>query len=219
MGAIRGIYCMEMAMRSSSGEFRTTCKSYCHAIEDGHGRVHIQRLDSDMRPVGGKSFMVRDEFLERYVRAGDPRGGDTEAIDVGPSGSSAVFDETRAIEAFDRGRAAFARGDRPGCERLARKAVSGPGRITADHKHVFNSFGLWLRRSGMPDIAADSYRRAIEAEGGDENLLFNLARAQADAGAVAEAIVSLRQCLKLNPEFDHASMFLAHLETKSEGLG
>ena len=51
-----------------------------------------------------------------------------------------------------------------------------------EHKHLFNEFGIALRKKGMFGEAIRYYHRAIELTRKDENIYLNLARAHFEKG-------------------------------------
>lgn len=80
-----------------------------------------------------------------------------------------------------------------------------------EFKHLFNQFGIELRKQKMLDEARRYYTRAIELCKDDENLYFNLARAFLEEGKVNEAENMVDICLKINPLHEEGSRFKKYL--------
>ncbi|MEF3698762.1 tetratricopeptide repeat protein [Desulfolutivibrio sp.] len=84
-----------------------------------------------------------------------------------------------------------------------------------EQRHVFNSFGISLRKEKYFAEAIRYYRRAIEFNPTDENLHFNAARAYFEAGELTLCVEHLEQALRLRPEFAEAAEFLRYLKSCS----
>ena len=80
-----------------------------------------------------------------------------------------------------------------------------------EHKHLFNEFGIALRKKQMFDEAIRYYHRAIELTQKDENLYLNLARAHFEKGDRAPAFANLRICLEINSAHGEAKSFLKYM--------
>lgn len=89
------------------------------------------------------------------------------------------------------------------------------GFASPEFKHLFNQFGIELRKQNLFEEARRYYARAIELCKTDENLYFNLARAFFQGGQIQEADNILELCLKINPEHDEAIKFRKYLGTVS----
>ncbi len=85
-----------------------------------------------------------------------------------------------------------------------------------ENKHVFNEFGIDLRRMKMSDQALDSYRKALEINDKDPILNFNMARALIDKKEWAPALASLERALELKEEFPEAQKLVQILRAKLE---
>lgn len=77
-----------------------------------------------------------------------------------------------------------------------------------DNKHLFNEYGIELRKGKMYDMAIDNYQKAIEIDDTDEALYFNLARAYHENGKLDEAVENLKKALSMKPDFNEAKLLL-----------
>ena len=100
-----------------------------------------------------------------------------------PDKAQAVFEELMALDGFAR----------------------------PEYKHLFNEFGIELRKRNMISESIRYYSRAIELCATDENLFFNLARALFHGERFGEAERVLDSCLELNPFHGEAKRFKAYL--------
>jgi len=85
------------------------------------------------------------------------------------------------------------------------------GFAEAEYKHLFNQFGIELRKQNMIEESRRYYSRAIEVCSTDENLYFNLARAFYQGGKYQEAENMLMICLKMNPAHAEGNCFLRYI--------
>ncbi|NMC49482.1 MAG: tetratricopeptide repeat protein, partial [Desulfovibrio sp.] len=80
--------------------------------------------------------------------------------------------------------------------------------------HLFNEFGINLRKNKMLDQALDYYRRAENLSEADENLHYNIARAFFEKKDLQMCFEYLKKALDLNPELVAAKKFIAYLVEK-----
>ena len=79
------------------------------------------------------------------------------------------------------------------------------------HKHLFNEFGISLRKKKLFDEALKYYFRARELCADDDHLLLNIARVYFEQGQMAEAESMARQALDINPGLAEAKRLLEHI--------
>lgn len=80
-----------------------------------------------------------------------------------------------------------------------------------EQRHMFNTFGISLRKQGLHEEAIAYYAKALDYNDGDENLHFNIARAYYARGEPEDAELTekhLRRALSLRPDFAEAQKFL-----------
>jgi tetratricopeptide (TPR) repeat protein len=82
----------------------------------------------------------------------------------------------------------------------------------AEHVHLFNEFGIRMRKTGMLDKALAYYRKAVGLNPEDEHLLFNMARIHFEMEDFAGAGEYLRKALAINPGFAMATRMLAAVD-------
>ena len=83
--------------------------------------------------------------------------------------------------------------------------------LDPDAVHVFNRLGISLRRQKKIDEALQYFLKALEKNGEDENLLYNISRVYYDKGDLALARNYLKKSLKVNPNFQEANDFLLQM--------
>ncbi len=83
--------------------------------------------------------------------------------------------------------------------------------FSAEQRFMFSEFGLTLRRKRKYDLALLAHSRALQLAPDDANILFNVARAKYELGAVDEAKAYLRKTLNKSPDCTSARVFLDFL--------
>ncbi len=75
-----------------------------------------------------------------------------------------------------------------------------------DNKHIFNEYGIELRKSEMYDLAIENYEKAISIDPDDEALYFNIGRAYYSSGSRDKAVKYLDKAISLDSNFSEAKM-------------
>jgi tetratricopeptide (TPR) repeat protein len=201
-------------------------KHYWFCKEMGDDLVSIQLLDEHHLPTSKQHHMRKDEFLRDFtlepdlgyrlltqrVLMGDyyrNQGMNVEAkiefqqvlrIDEenirGNFGLGLAY---LALNQLEKGRYAF------------EKLVGLDESFLPEHKHLFNDFGIALRKKGLFDEALSFYHRAKALCPDDEHLLLNIARAWFEKGDTEMAYQELKTCLEIKPCFREALAFLGYL--------
>jgi tetratricopeptide (TPR) repeat protein len=84
-----------------------------------------------------------------------------------------------------------------------------------EHKHLFNEFGINLRKNKMIDQAITYYSRAEELAVQDEHLFYNMARAYLEKKDMDNALRYLLKSLEMNPRLEVSIKFLMWLLTNN----
>ncbi len=213
-------------------------RSYWYAEQmDGEGEpvVMVQPLNSNDIPSGPKESIVLQDFLERYdpevefyqkdvypkmreldktlKRAENQRDLGAYYSAEHEFGEALQVDEENVRANFGLGLTFMERGEPAKAQNLFERLVGLDAAFAPEHKHLFNEFGMNLRKSKLLDQAVDYYVRALEmATVPDENLHYNLARAYFDRGDREQAVDHLTKALEFNPHFKEAKTFLAYLQ-------
>ncbi|SNS21194.1 Tetratricopeptide repeat-containing protein [Humidesulfovibrio mexicanus] len=239
---ISGVFSQKKTAKIGTGTTarKTEVVTYFLVCERDDGQLDVQALTADDQPFGPKKQIGRDELLANYfpepqktlarqVSALSPKEMEIQkAVARGDKfrkrGESftAEFEYNKAL-ALDMGnvRANFgiglcyiARGEQAKAREVFERVVHLDAAFQDEHKHLFNEFGINLRKAGMHDEAQEYYRRALDLSSEDENLHYNLARAAFGKGDVKAAAQALAACLALNPEHAEARQFVDYLKRK-----
>ncbi len=122
--------------------------------------------------------------------------------------------EHDARSEFGLGLTYLKRGMRAKARRVFEELAEMQGEFEPEHKHMFNDFGVGLRKSRLFDVALKHYQRALELSENDENLHHNIARAYYELGDLNLAEDSLLKSLEINPNFKESRQFLSFLHKR-----
>ncbi len=83
-----------------------------------------------------------------------------------------------------------------------------------EHKHLFNDFGINMRKNKMYEQALQYYLRAEELVTNDEHLFHNIARCFYEKGDIKGCKKYVAKSLRVNPNLKESKMFWAFLKSK-----
>ncbi len=191
--------------------------------QDEKGHIVMRPLNQNMVPVGTAVSISKDELLADYtpepsvylhkvhpqMRKMEDHAQRGEKLREEGALYTAEFEYKCALAlAEDHVRSVFGlgliyleRGDLGGADMVFNKIITLEAAFGPENKHLFNDFGIRLRKSRMLDQAVLYYRRAIELCDDDENLYYNISRAYFEQGEFANAMAHGEKALKMNPEF------------------
>ncbi len=119
--------------------------------------------------------------------------------------------EREARTTFGLGISHLKRGNVERARELLEELAEQQGDFAHEHKHMFNEFGINLRKSKVTDLALRFYRRALELSPQDENIYHNLARVYWEQGDLNNCQRNLEKSLELNPNLEYSARFLRFL--------
>lgn len=200
-------------------------RKYWYARQVDEDRVNIQLLDDNFLPSARQHLINRALFLERFtlepdlgyrlftqkVLKGDwyrKQGLNVEAqIEYQ---QVLRIDEENIRANFGLGLAYLGLNQPEKSKHALEKLVGMDESFSTEHKHLFNEFGIALRKKGLFDEALSFYARAKELCGDDENLRLNISRAWYEKGDPEQSFRELQCCLEINPNFREGLAFLAY---------
>jgi len=239
---LRGVFSQKKIAKIGTGTTarKTEVVSYYFAEELEGGVVLVQSLTADNVPFGPKTETTREDLLENYlpepqkalalsraaqtpeelevqkaVARGDKFRKRGENFTAEYEYNKALsLDEKNVRANFGIGLCYITRGETDKAREVFERVVKIDAVFEDEHKHLFNEFGISLRKSGMHAEAMDYYRRALDLSPEDENLHYNMARAAYDKGDLGLAGVYLKSCLALDPKHEEANQFVNFLRRK-----
>ncbi len=130
-------------------------------------------------------------------------------------------EQLRALEAERNARAGYGlgmshlkRGNMDKARELLKRVAVEDGNYVPEHKHMFNEFGVGLRKNQLLDIALLHMRRALSLAPYDEHIYHNMARLYYEKGDKAMAVKHLEKSLEINPEFKESAQFLKYINKR-----
>ncbi|WP_242652964.1 tetratricopeptide repeat protein [Pseudodesulfovibrio hydrargyri] len=244
MEKISGAFSTESVSQVGTGttQRKTVQKAYWFAEEgepdeDGTRIILVRPLNSKNVPTGPREPVTLPDFLSRFSpeiefyhaevfpRMRELKDTIVRAEEQRDQGAyySAQFEFEAALGLdvqnvranFGLGLTYMARGDAEKADDIFKRVVSLDATFAPEHKHLFNEFGISLRKSGLTDQAVEYYSRALTITEDDENLFYNIARAYYERGDEAECRENLQRALELDPNLDVALQFMEFLEGKT----
>jgi len=195
--------------------------------------IQVQLLDMDDNPLHIKEEMDPEEFHRRFRFQPDyfknKKSPTEKKIDEAVARgdehytrkeyNSAEFEYGKALKLdeddvranFGIGKVYLAQGDIAQAKEVFEKLSKIEAVFEEKNKHIFNELGIELRRMGQYDQAIAYYAKAISFVKDDENLFYNIARANLERGNKEQARQFLDQALSLNPGLQAAKRLLEGL--------
>ena len=236
---INGVFSSQEVKRVGTGTTtrKTIQKAFWFCIEQDDGMVEVQPLNSNYIPSGPKKKVSMEQFLgafspepelyvsnvfpkmrelnktiaraERYRQNGESYSAEMEY------NTALKVDEENVRANFGLGITYLDRGEKNKADNIFERLVKLEAAFETEHKHLFNEFGINLRKNGMLDQAVTYYTRAMELEAQDEHLFHNLARAYLEKKDIGHAIEYLIKSLEINPGLEASVKFLLWLVSKN----
>ena len=239
---LSGVFSQKKTAKIGTGTTarKTEVVSYYFVEEREDGIMLVQALTTSDVPFGPKTEITREELLENYlpepqktlahahaaltpqemeiqkaVARGDKFRKRGENFTAEYEYNKALAMDERNVRAnFGIGLCYITRGETDKAKEVFERVVKIDAVFEDEHKHLFNEFGISLRKSGMHAEAMDYYRRALDLSSEDENLHYNMARAAYDKGDQGLSLVYLKSCLALNPKHEEANQFVDFLKRR-----
>jgi tetratricopeptide (TPR) repeat protein len=209
---------------------KATMENYWRASEVVADQVRVELLDMHDELTGFVEWVPISEFLTRFEFAPEfaPRKvslRQQQADRVAARAErhleaneflSAEFEFSNAIKLdeqnvranFGLGKTYLATGQTDKAANIFRKLSTIEAVLDPENKHIFNEFGMSLRKMGLYVEAVRHYHRALSLTSGDENLWFNLGRALYEGGQHKQAMGAVKRALDINPNFEEARQYL-----------
>lgn len=236
--AIKGVFSTQEIRKVGTGTTtRKTVQKTFWFVEQKGAELECQPLNPNYIPSGPKRKISMDELIAKFSpepefyqmsvfpkmrqlqqtvdKADNHRDkGETFAAEYEYSRALKV-DEENVRANFGIGLTYMERGELEKAENIFERLVKLDGAFQSEHKHLFNEFGINLRKSKMLPQAVEYYRRALELSPNDENLHTNMARALLETKDLAGCLDHIFKALEINPEHEISLKFLKWLHKKN----
>jgi tetratricopeptide (TPR) repeat protein len=140
------------------------------------------------------------ELLEEYLDEGTEQRAKGKLYSAQDSfGRALGLDEGNVRALFNLGLIALAQHDLGKARDTMGELLKIRSTFTGKDQHLFNEFGIALRKGGLFDESSAYYAKALEFVEDDEHLYYNLARANYERGHWAECVDAIGRSRTLNP--------------------
>jgi len=235
---IKGLFSTQTVEKVGTGttQRKTISKMYWFCTQNDDTTVAVQALNKNMVPAGTATQVPLEDFLSRYnpepemyMKTVYPKMQElastvSRAEESRQRGAlySAQFEYENALAVdeenvranFGLGLTYVERGETAKAQDILGRIVGLEASFAPEHKHLFNEFGISLRKSRMVDQSVEYYTRALSLTSTDENLHYNAARAYFDKGDLEKCREHLGEALRLNPDHEEVKKFLEFLNKK-----
>ncbi|GAU07515.1 hypothetical protein DPF_0200 [Desulfoplanes formicivorans] len=236
---IKGVFSSQSLKQIGTGTTarKTLQKTYWFAQELDNDQIEIQPLNINYVPSGPKKIIPKDEFLNKFApepefytttvypkirelsrtvaRAERHRKrGETFSAEF-EYGNALRIDEENIRANFGLGLTYLERGEKEKGDDIFRRLVNLDAAFEEEHKHLFNEFGINLRKNNMFDQAVEYYGRALTLSANDENLHYNIARAYFAKGDYPRVVEHVIMSLKLNKAMPESKKLLKYMAQKN----
>lgn len=236
---IRGVFSTQDVKKVGTGTTtrKTVQKSFWFVEQRPDGKIDCQPVNANYVPSGPKRTITMEELINKfapepefYVNSVYPKmqeqqrtldaadahreKGETFAAEYAYDVALRV-DEDNVRANFGIGLTYLQRGEKDKAENIFERLVKLEAAFEDEHKHLFNDFGINLRKSKMLAQAVVYYQRALELSQKDENLHINMARALLESNDLPGCASHVLQALALAPDNETAQKFLQWLLAKN----
>lgn len=235
---VRGVFSTQEIHKVGTGTTtRKTVQKTFWFVEQRGESIECQPLNANYVPSGPKRKITMDELIakfspepEFYQMSVFPKMREMQqSVDKGDTHRekgetfAAEYEYSRALKVdvanvranFGIGLTYMERGELDKAQNIFDRLLKLDGAFDAEHKHLFNEFGINLRKNKMLEQSVEYYQRALELTANDENLHMNLARVLLENKDLDGCLEHLFTALELSPRHEISLKFLAWLLQKS----
>lgn len=217
---------------------KTVSKIFWFVEEEADDKISIQSINANYIPTGAKKIIGREELLKKYspepefyastvypkIQALDSKLNDADVSRKRGLNFSAEceYDQVLTVDVsnvranFGIGLTYLERGDTAKANNIFERLIKLEGSYEAEHKHLFNEFGINLRKSKLFDQSITYYQKAIVINPSDENLYLNLARVYLEQENIPLCFQNVAQALDISPKNTLALKFVHWLKAKGK---
>ncbi|HJA79723.1 tetratricopeptide repeat protein [uncultured Desulfovibrio sp.] len=234
---VRGVFSTQEIRKVGTGTTtRKTVQKTFWFVEQHGDVIECQPLNTNYVPSGPKrkismedliaKFSPEPEFymnsvypkmqeLQQSIKQGDKYRENGEGFAAEYEYSRALkVDEDNVRANFGIGLTYLERGDAGKAQDIFERLVKLDAAFEPQHKHLFNEFGINLRKNKMLAESREYYARALQLSPKDENLNMNMARVLLESRDLEGCVDYLLEALRLAPRHEPSLKFLRWLIQK-----
>ena len=214
---------------------KATMENYWEAVSLPSGKFKMILLDDNYQQTGYGEEVPASDLGTRFTALPEDFEPPTQDLAAQQSDritaraerhlakqeyNSAEFEFSNALKLneknvkanFGLGKTYLAMGETGKAKETFQKLATIDAVLELDNRHIFNEFGIQLRKMGMFDEALGHYEKALSVTPNDENLWFNKGRCYFEAGKSKDALAALKRALEININFEDARQFLLYMK-------
>ena len=206
------------------------------AEEMPDGTYRTRSLNKHFVPSGASKTLTREELLadflpepelymnkvlpilrkvQQTVDAADEHRRQGELISAEFEYKNALrVDEEHIRATFGLGLTYLDRGESDNANLVCRRILTLDAAFEEEHKHLFNEFGINMRKHRMYSQALRYYFKAYRLTKSDENLLYNIARTYYEKRKFKLARKFLDMALVIKPDFAESETLSSAIDKK-----
>ena len=235
---VRGVFSTQEIRKVGTGTTtRKTVQKTFWFVEQHGNEIECQPLNTNYVPSGPKRKISMEDLINKVspepefymnsvypkmqelqysVRQGDRyrESGETFAAEYEYSRALKV-DEDNVRANFGIGLTYLERGDASKAQDIFERLVKLDAAFEPQHKHLFNEFGINLRKNKMLAESREYYARALQLSPKDENLNMNMARVLLESKDMDGCVDYLLEALRLAPRHEQSLKFMSWLIQKN----
>lgn len=235
---VRGVFSTQEIRKVGTGTTtRKTVQKTFWFVEQHGNDIECQPLNTNYVPSGPKrkismedlinKFSPEPEFymnsvypkmreLQHSVSQGDKYRENGESFAAEYEYSRALkVDEDNVRANFGIGLTYLERGDASKAQDIFERLVKLDAAFEPQHKHLFNEFGISLRKNKMLAESREYYARALQLSPKDENLNMNMARVLLESKDMEGCVDYLLEALRIAPRHEQSLKFMSWLIQKN----
>lgn len=235
---VRGVFSTQEIRKVGTGTTtRKTVQKTFWFVEQHGNEIECQPLNTNYVPSGPKRKISMEDLINKFspepefymnsvypkmqelqysVRQGDRyrESGETFAAEYEYSRALKV-DEDNVRANFGIGLTYLERGEASKAQDIFERLVKLDAAFEPQHKHLFNEFGINLRKNKMLAESREYYARALQLSPKDENLNMNMARVLLESKDMDGCVDYLLEALRLAPRHEQSLKFMSWLIQKN----
>ena len=194
--------------RDEEGLIRAQVIDYAGRLLELHDRINVEQAaqckliceDIDEYP----KLIMKLSMLNAHIRAGNRHYQEEEYYSAEYEYDSALRIDDKNVEAnLGKGKTLFKLERFEEARMIFDELSNNPELYIEEHKHLFNEYGINLRRLNMYEKAIESYHRALEVNPFDPHLYYNLAIVYAELEEMENSIKLLKSAIELKQKLVH----------------
>ena len=235
---VRGVFSTQEIRKVGTGTTtRKTVQKTFWFVEQHGDVIECQPLNANYVPSGPKRKISMDELIAKFspepefyqmsvypkMREVEQSVGNGDGHREKGENFAAEYEYSRALKidpvnvraTFGIGLTYMERGEVDKAQDIFDRLLNLEGTFEPEHKHLFNEFGINMRKNKMLAQSVEYYQRALQITANDENLHMNLARVLLETKDMDGCLEHLFTALTLAPRHEISLKFLKWLLQKS----